>query len=154
VWIAGKLSGHPGVSSSVLRIAGGIASSAAVSSGMKLVAGRARPYELPNDPDEFRAFSGHTSFPSGHTTVAFSLAAGIDEETTARWVPYVVYPVAGLVGWSRLRDNRHWASDVLAGALVGVWTTHKFRGLVTRNEARPKFSFEVAPGAAAATWRF
>jgi hypothetical protein len=35
-----------------------------------------------------------------------------------------------------------------------VWTTHKFRTMVTRHETRPKFSFEVAPGAAAATWRF
>lgn len=133
-WLAGRATGHPGVSASALRIAGGIGASCAVSSTMKLVAGRSRPYESPGDPDEFRAFSGNNAFPSGHTTVAFALASGIDHETSARWVPWVVYPVAGMVGWSRLRDNRHWASDVLAGALVGVWTTHKFQVMARRGE--------------------
>ena len=153
-WLAGKVTDHPGVSASSLRIAGGIAASAAVSGGIKYVAGRSRPNETPGDADEFRAFSGHTAFPSGHTTVAFSLASGIDHETSARWVPFVVYPLAGIVGWSRLRDNRHWASDVLAGALVGTWTTHKFQVMVNGDRAQPRVSFEVAPGAAAATWRF
>jgi membrane-associated phospholipid phosphatase len=149
-WLAGKASGHPGLSSSALRIAGGIAASAAVSTTLKVVAGRARPSESPDDIDEFHAFSGHTAFPSGHTTVAFSLASGIDHETKARWVPFVVYPLAGLVGWSRLRDNRHWASDVFAGALVGVWTTRKFQALTRQNS----FSLDLAPGYASATYRF
>ena len=151
-WLAGKVTGNPGVSASSLRIGGGIAASAAVAGGIKYLAGRSRPYESPDDPDEFRAFSGHTAFPSGHTTVAFSLASGIDHETSARWVPFVVYPLAGIVGWSRLRDNRHWASDVLAGALVGTWTTHKFQMMVHGEQAR--LSIDVAPGAAAATYRF
>jgi membrane-associated phospholipid phosphatase len=151
-WLAGKVTGNPGLSASSLRIAGGIAAAATVSSGIKYLAGRSRPYESPDDPDEFRAFSGHTAFPSGHTTVAFSLASGIDHETTARWVPFVVYPLAGLVGWSRLRDNRHWASDVLAGAFVGTWTTHKFQRMVNGENAR--LSIEIAPGAAGATYHF
>ena len=67
----------------------------------------------------YRPFSGNTSFPSGHTTVAFATAAALARESRARWVPWVAYPVAALVGWSRLRDNRHWASDVVAGAAVG-----------------------------------
>jgi membrane-associated phospholipid phosphatase len=146
-WLAGRISGHPGLSASSARIAGGIAASAAVASGMKLVAGRARPGQSDDDGDrgEFEAFSGHTAFPSGHTTVAFSLAAGIDHETDARWVPYIVYPVAGLVGWSRLRDNRHWASDVLAGALVGVWTTHKFQSLVRQGHRPSRLELDLVP---------
>jgi membrane-associated phospholipid phosphatase len=154
VWLAGKASGHPGVSASALRIAGGMASSAAVSSVLKEVAGRARPYETPADPDEFHAFSGHTAFPSGHTTMAFSLASGIDHETRARWVPYVVYPLAGLVGWSRLRDNRHWTSDVVAGALVGLWTTHKFQVLARPGKAGSGVELDLAPGSASATYHF
>jgi membrane-associated phospholipid phosphatase len=153
-WVAGKVSGHPGVSSSSLRIAGGMFATAGVATGLKIVAGRSRPYQAPGDPDEFKAFSGNTSFPSGHTSIAFSLASGIDHETTAHWVPFVVYPLAGMVGWSRLRDNKHWASDVLAGALVGTWTTHKFQVLVRGNKPQSAVTFEIAPGAAAATWRF
>jgi len=150
-WLAGRVTGHPGVSTSALRIAGGIAASAAVSTGLKVVAGRSRPNEAPDDIDEFRAFSGHTAFPSGHTTVAFSLASGIDQETSARWVPYVVYPLAGLVGWSRLRDNRHWASDVVAGALVGTWTTRKFQRMTRGGQP---LALGVTPGGATVTYRF
>ena len=153
-WVAGKVSGHPGVSSSSLRIAGGLLATGVVAGGMKILTGRSRPYQAPGDPDDFRAFSGNTSFPSGHTSIAFSLASGIDHETSARWVPFVVYPLAGLVGWSRLRDNDHWASDVLAGALVGTWTTHKFQVLVRGNKPQAALTLEIAPGAAAATYRF
>ena len=152
-WVAGKLTDHPGLSASALRITGGIASSAVVATGMKELAGRARPYQAPGDPDEFHPFSGQTSFPSGHTTVAFSLASGIDHETGARWVPYAVYPLAALVGWSRMRDNRHWASDVVVGGIVGTWTTHKFQMLVRGNGTK-SISLDLAPGVATATYRF
>ena len=152
-WVAGKLTDHPGLSASALRITGGIASASVVAIGMKELAGRARPYQAPGDPDEFHPFSGHTSFPSGHTTVAFSLASGIDHETSARWVPYAVYPLAGLVGWSRVRDNRHWVSDVVVGGIVGTWTTHKFQMLVRGNGTK-SISLDLAPGVATATYRF
>jgi membrane-associated phospholipid phosphatase len=33
--------------------------------------------------------------------------------------------MAGLVGWSRLRDGEHWSSDVVAGAALGFWTARK-----------------------------
>ena len=69
-------------------------------------------------------------------------------------MPVVVDPLAGLVGLSRLRDNDHWASDVRAGALVGTWTTHKFQMLVRGNKPQAALTLEIAPGAAAATYRF
>ena len=146
VWLGGKMSGHPGLSTSTLRIAGGIAASVVVSTGLKMTVGRARPNDAPDDPDEFRPFSGQSAFPSGHTTVAFSLASGIDRETKAHWVPFVVYPMAGLVGWSRIRDNRHWASDVLAGAIVGVWASHKFAVLTGPGHDGPSPLVEMGVG--------
>jgi membrane-associated phospholipid phosphatase len=36
-----------------------------------------------------------------------------------RWVPPVAYGLATLVGLSRIYDNAHWASDVMAGAAIG-----------------------------------
>lgn len=119
VWGAGRLSGHPGVAASALRIGAGTAAAGLAANVLKYPLGRARPFHTPDDADEYRPFSGWSSFPSGHTSVAFALAAGIDEETRAGWVPWVVYPVAGAVGWSRMRDNRHWLSDVAAGAVLG-----------------------------------
>lgn len=115
----GRLFHHPGLSTSTEHIAASVLVAGAVASGIKLSVGRARPYQTPGDTDVFRPFSGNTSFPSGHTTIAFATAAAISRECHARWVPWVAYPAAALVAWSRLRDNRHWASDVVAGAALG-----------------------------------
>ena len=124
-YAAGRLLDHPALQSGAFRVGVGVLAAGAATGAIKLAVGRERPYETPGDADVIRPFSGHTSFPSGHTTVAFALAAGIDHVTTAKWVPWVVYPAAALVGWSRLRDDEHWTSDVVAGALVGTWTAEK-----------------------------
>lgn len=67
-----------------------------------------------SDCDEFN------SFPSGHTTTAFSIAT-VFAKRYARHplVGVVAYSTAGLVGLSRMTENRHWGSDILAGALLG-----------------------------------
>jgi len=110
---------------SLVRIAEGALAASASVSVVKFAVGRARPYQTPGDQDVVRPFSGNSSFPSGHTALAFGIASAIDRETSARWVPFVVYPLAGLVGWSRLRDGEHWSSDVVAGAALGFWTARK-----------------------------
>ena len=125
VGAADKLSGRSDGVASVTRIASGVAAAGLAAGVVKLAVGRARPYQTPGDQDVLRPFSGYASFPSGHTTLAFGLASAIDSETKARWVPWVVYPLAGLTGWSRIRDDQHWSSDVVAGAALGYWTARK-----------------------------
>ena len=125
IYGASRLTGHPGIASAVTRIgvstvAGGVSTLA-----LKRVFGRSRPSEAPDDTDELRPFSGHESMPSGHTTIAFAFARSLDRETGARWVPWVAYPAAALVGWSRVHDDDHWTSDVVAGAAVGLWAASK-----------------------------
>ncbi|TMQ51549.1 MAG: phosphatase PAP2 family protein [Candidatus Eisenbacteria bacterium] len=83
---------------SLVRIVEGMAAAGAAAGVVKLAVGRARPFQTPGDQDVMLPFSGYSSFPSGHTTLAFGLAAAIDKETSAKWVPWVVYPLAGLVG--------------------------------------------------------
>ncbi|HKQ61780.1 MAG TPA: phosphatase PAP2 family protein [Candidatus Polarisedimenticolaceae bacterium] len=63
----------------------------------------------------------HTnSFPSGHAMAAFAVATVFaDEYRDRRWVPWVAYGGAVLVGASRLALGRHFPSDVLAGAVLG-----------------------------------
>ncbi len=117
---------------SLVRIAEGAAAAGAAAGIVKVAVGRARPYQSPGDQDVMRPFSGNSAFPSGHTALAFGLAAAIDQETSARWVPWVVYPLAGLVGWSRVRDGEHWSSDVVAGAALGAWTARKAVTLARR----------------------
>jgi membrane-associated phospholipid phosphatase len=59
--------------------------------------------------------------PSDHAVTAFAVAGTLCEELRRPWVTGLAYGTAGLVGWSRIHENRHWASDVVAGALVGAF---------------------------------
>jgi membrane-associated phospholipid phosphatase len=86
----------------------------------KYLVGRARPTDGKGAYD-FQPFSGHDSFMSGHTTEAFTLASVITEHYDALWVKITAYGLAGTVGYARLNNNRHWASDVLAGAVIGTY---------------------------------
>ena len=66
------------------------------------------------------SYSSNSSFPSGHTTEAFALASVIADHYQESWVGYASYSVAGLVGIARSYHGAHFASDVLAGALIGT----------------------------------
>jgi len=62
--------------------------------------------------------SDHLSFPSGHTSAAFSLAASRSAQRpgeSALW-----YAGAATIGASRVVLNRHRIEDVLAGAAIGI----------------------------------
>lgn len=62
----------------------------------------------------------NSSFPSGHTAVAFSAATVYAMEyKNIKWVPVVSYTAASLISLSRLTENRHWATDVFVGAALG-----------------------------------
>jgi membrane-associated phospholipid phosphatase len=69
----------------------------------------------------FRAdFLSGASFPSGHTAGAFALAAVFSARyRNHRWVPWVAYGVATLVGLSRITLQAHFPSDVFAGGVLG-----------------------------------
>jgi hypothetical protein len=63
---------------------------------------------------------GIGSFPSGHTIAAFSIATVFAKRYPHhRWVPYVAYSLAGLVGFSRVTLQSHFPSDVFMGAALG-----------------------------------
>lgn len=68
------------------------------------------PYNIENDP----------SFPSGHTSTAFNLAATMSIQYK-KW--YIVAPAflwASSVGYSRLYLGEHYPTDVFAGATIGI----------------------------------
>jgi membrane-associated phospholipid phosphatase len=64
--------------------------------------------------------SSFDSFPSGHTAYAFSIATVFASQyRDMKAIPILCYSIASLVGISRLTENRHWSSDVFAGAFFG-----------------------------------
>jgi membrane-associated phospholipid phosphatase len=63
------------------------------------------------------------SFPSGHTSASFTTAAVL--EAHFGWgVGAAAYAAAGFVGWTRLRDDQHWLSDVAFGSAMGILAGH------------------------------
>lgn len=88
---------------------------------------RERPF-LDNNPfvwhGPFKNFKDH-SFPSGHTMSAFAMATIVSSEYKEyKIVPVICYSIATLTGFSRINDNKHWASDVLMGGVLG-WAMAK-----------------------------
>jgi len=74
---------------------------------LKLAVGRERP----NGQD-------NKSFPSGHTSNTFALAA-VAQQHYGWKVGVPSYLLAGLMGASRVDQDKHWLSDVVAGAALG-----------------------------------
>lgn len=69
--------------------------------------------------------SAYNSFPSGHTATAFAAAEWLRMEYGHKspWIGISGYVVATSVGVLRVYNNRHWVSDVIAGAAIGFLST-------------------------------
>ncbi|MFN8357974.1 MAG: phosphatase PAP2 family protein [Spirosomataceae bacterium] len=68
---------------------------------------------------------GNESFPSGHTTMAFTSATLLHQEFGQQSVVISIlgYSAATATGAMRMLNNRHWLADVLFGAGVGIGST-------------------------------
>lgn len=102
-----------------LSILGGIAAGTMANAAVNQVVGRSRPI-WDEGVLSFDPLSGHASFPSGHVSVAFSVAGGIDAVTDG-WLPATAaYTVAGTTAFARVYDDKHWLSDVVVGAALSA----------------------------------
>jgi membrane-associated phospholipid phosphatase len=120
---------------------------------LKYAVGRVRPSDG-SDADEFKPFSGNASFPSGETTEAFAVASVLSARADGWVVPVVSYTLASCVGYARVHDRGHWASDVIAGGLVGTLIGRTIVRRHQRDEAQPEaqraaYSFRIAPAISA-----
>lgn len=99
---------------------------------LKTATRRFRPSDIPSSGDfghtwfkSNRSLGLKSSFPSGHTIAAFSIATVFAERYRRhRWVPWVAYGAASLVGFSRLTLQSHFPSDIFAGAVLGYSISH------------------------------
>ncbi|MFN5213388.1 MAG: phosphatase PAP2 family protein [Bacteroidota bacterium] len=90
--------------------------------GLKHLTHRARP-QMNQGSNAWYPLSDrwdYTSFPSGHTTFAFATATTLSQFSRKKIVPVIAYSIAAGVALSRIHDNKHWSSDVLAGAAIGT----------------------------------
>ena len=92
---------------------------------LKDIVKRPRPYVTYPDQIVLKTgIQGDYSFPSGHTSLAFSTATSLSL-SFPKW--YVIAPsflYAGAVGYSRMYLGVHYPSDVLAGAVLGAGTSY------------------------------
>jgi len=100
-------------------VAASLIATGVVTTSVKYAVGRYRPDET-EATWYARPFSGHVSFPSGHTTQAFALAAVVSGHYRQPWVRVTAFFVAGAVGIARIQLDKHYASDVVLGAVIGT----------------------------------
>jgi len=124
---AGVISGRKDLQRSGARVLASVFTAGLTTVAIKRIVGRFRP-DATSDQYVFRPFSDHDAFPSGHTTVAFALAASLAEEIHRPWATAVLYAGASGTAWSRLNDHKHWLSDVLGGAAVGITAAKAIEG--------------------------
>ena len=110
-----------------LYLAESAAAATFITFGMKYSFKRSRPYIT--NPDLKAVGSGNSpSFPSGHTSVAFSSAMSLYLAYPKWYVAVPAFTYAASVGYSRMYLGVHYPSDVLAGAVIGAgsaWLMYK-----------------------------
>jgi undecaprenyl-diphosphatase len=105
-----------------------------ISTLVKRLIGRGRPTEF----DTAGLFTmrwnwtdfAYQSFPSGHATTAFALAAVVGFISERWFYPALVFAAA--IGFSRITEGVHYASDVLVGALLGLLGAYAVRWFFAR----------------------
>ena len=115
----------------VLSVASGFVARVVIAEPVRILAARARPYEvLPVVRQLVDHAMGH-SFPSGHATLAFAIAAAVF--SVHRKAGVVFLGIAGVISVSRVIAGVHWPIDVLAGAVLGMVSTWVVYRVITQN---------------------
>ena len=112
-----------------------------VTTALKYSIKRDRPFVTYPDIDK-QTSGGSSSFPSGHTSIAFATATSLSM-AFPKW--YVIAPSfvwASAVGYSRMDLGVHYPSDVLAGAIIGsgsAYLTYKLNKWVNKKKQKKIF---------------
>ena len=137
----------------------------AIETVIKFISGRTRPTYYTSGIEPEPKFLGpfartmrnangqkvNSSFPSGHTTVAFAAATVFAKEyNNTPIIPIIAYSAASIIGLSRIAENVHWASDVFVGATLGylagrevVNNYHRYMRI--RQPHKGRLSFSIQP---------
>lgn len=83
---------------------------------------------------------GFHSFPSGHTAVAFTMAAILIMFSSSKSFQWFWFVLAILVGLSRVYIHQHFAVDVFAGSLIGLLSGYLTYLILGRKNLKTKFN--------------
>lgn len=109
------------------RITGRLMAEAFLFSGItttvgKSLFGRSRPF-VNHDPKDFLWFQlsePNLSFPSGHATIAFSMASVLSSRIDNIYASIGLYSIATSTAIARVYKDKHWLSDVILGSAIGI----------------------------------
>lgn len=106
-----------------IMIGASLVVASAVSTTLKYTINRPRPFDTYPDIQKIGP-GGSPSFPSGHTSEAFSMATSLSLAFPKWYVIAPAYVYASAAGYSRMHLGAHYPSDVLAGAVIGTGSAY------------------------------
>lgn len=148
LYVGGEVSNNDGLRKAALLSFESLITSGIIVEGMKILTGRARPQtgEPYNVFKPFNLSSNYNSFPSGHSAAAFSVAAAIASQSKDPNVDFLVYTLATFIAVSRIYENKHWASDIFVGSVIGYVIGKKIFALNRdRNPNKVQLGFQFTP---------
>jgi membrane-associated phospholipid phosphatase len=119
VFIAGMVKHNAALKKDALYMAGSFVLSTAITHVTKNIVKRKRPFEEYSFIVK-RSDGGGYSFPSGHTSAAFTTATSLSLYFPKWYVIVPSYLWASSVGYARMYQGVHYPTDVLAGAVIGA----------------------------------
>jgi membrane-associated phospholipid phosphatase len=146
IWAIGRLSHGSGTADVALHTTESVASAAMLIQIVRGALGRARPYVIEDsgdvrnaDPHEYQLFHGFTSYnfrsyPSMHAMASFAVASALANEMRLRDTPHraeiapLLYTAAAAPSLARMYLDEHWASDIVMGVFLGVFSGQKVVG--------------------------
>jgi membrane-associated phospholipid phosphatase len=125
-YAVGELIGSDRDQEAALLVAQSFVLSAGLTQGLKFAFRRDRPDDSRDDQYSFFSSDSsktNSSFPSGHATNAFSMAAVLTNvyDESVPWLGWVLYPIATMTSLARVNNERHWGSDVFLGSALGYF---------------------------------
>lgn len=133
-----------------------IAFSGAITTIIKVAAGRSRPMAEEGSghfhPFDFRDI--YNSLPSGHATVAMSISTVLAERLKNTWATVGLYSLAAITVGSRIYHQDHWISDTFLGAAIGMSVGVAVNRLHEENGPQASLQIMPIPGGLRAELRF
>lgn len=118
-----------------------------ISTTLKYTINRQRPYITYPELQKV-SVGGSPSFPSGHTSDAFSNATSLSLAFPKWYVIVPSYAYATAVGYSRMHLGVHYPSDVVAGAFIGAgsaFACYKVKKWINHVNARKRIQLKEGP---------
>ncbi len=123
LYLGGRISKSKDLTITGRMLLEGLFYAGATTTLIKFISGRSRPYTDDGHIcfNFFQISNDYTSFPSGHTTVAFTTSTILSKRINNSLATIALYTLALSTLWQRMYSDNHWLSDTIMGAAIGYF---------------------------------